>query len=154
MNRLRGLRPVETEGDDDLAQQQSDQVIFSTAKIVAFVALLGFLATLIGTIWWASAQSTHVVEKLEQQDTKLASVQQQGTKDISDLRSTLVDRLDRTDNETARRAAEVNKRMEDDERETKAAAQFVATVDLRLTRIEAQLELIVKNITAGGATRK
>jgi hypothetical protein len=66
--------------------------------------------------------------------------------DMAARRAAFTARLDTTERETKARFA-------DDERDTKAAALVVNSVDLRLTRMEAQLDLVVKNITAGGRGR-
>lgn len=64
------------------------------------------------------------------------------------------ERLDRGDVEQERRGASLSKRLDDDERDTKALSDVMGSINVHLAHTDAAMDLFLKTIPAPPVTRR
>ncbi len=109
--------------------------------------LISILSIVGGAVWWTSATNTALNERVLTNTAQTVQLRADFTEAINNIRAQYTDRMDREDADNAQRRVALYARLDADEKDTKSAAAFVNQVDNRLTRMEAQLDLVVKNIT-------
>ena len=123
-------------------------------NLTVLTIVIGLMMSAATAIWWTSSTSTQFSQQMAVTTERTAQLRTDFAAAVATLKAETVERMDRSEAEAVQRRVSLYARLDADERDTKAAAAFINQVDVRLSRMEAQLDLVVKNMTAASVIHR